>query len=150
MSSSRSTVRSLTEATRRHGSFSAVAEPARTSRSGSRGPVTLIAAVGNDAAGAALRAELPDALLHVDAGRPTGTCVVLVDASGERTMLPDPGANDALPVTPLPSGAAHVHVTGYALLRPGSRPAARALLAEAAATGVPVSIGPSSAAPLAA
>jgi ribokinase len=113
-------------------------------------PVTLIAAVGDDAAGAALRAELPDALLHVDAGRPTGTCIVLVDASGERTMLPDPGANEALPVTPLPSGAAHVHVTGYALLRPGSRPAARALLAEAAAAGVPVSVGPSSAAPLAA
>jgi sugar/nucleoside kinase (ribokinase family) len=97
-----------------------------------------------------LRAELPDALLHVEAGRPTGTCVVLVDASGERTMLPDPGANEALPVTPLPSGAAHVHVAGYALLRPGSRPAARALLAEAAAAGVPVSVGPSSAAPLAA
>jgi sugar/nucleoside kinase (ribokinase family) len=113
-------------------------------------PVTLIAAVGDDAAGAALRAELPEALLHVDAGRPTGTCVVLVDASGERTMLPDPGANEGLPVTPLPAGAAHVHVTGYALLRPGSRPAARALLAEAAAAGVPVSVGPSSAAPLAA
>ena len=28
--------------------------------------------------------------------RPTGTCVVLVDAGGERTMLPDAGANDAL------------------------------------------------------
>ena len=42
----------------------------------------LIGAVGDDLAGAALREELPGALLHVDAERPTGTCVVLVDASG--------------------------------------------------------------------
>ena len=64
-------------------------------------------------------------------------------------MLPDAGANAALAPAPLPPGAAHLHVAGYALLHPGSRPAALALLAAARAAGVPVSVDPSSAAPLA-
>ena len=49
----------------------------------------------------------------------TGTCVVLVDESGERTMLPDPGANDTPAVVPeaaLQRGG-HLHVIGYALVR---------------------------------
>ena len=42
----------------------------------------------------------------------------------------------------------HLHVAGYALLHPGSRPAALAMLAAARAAGLPVSVDPSSAAPL--
>ncbi len=67
-------------------------------RAGAR--VTLIAAVGDDlpgrAAAEALAAEGVDARLTVVAGRPTGSCVVLVEPGGERSMLPDPGANEAL------------------------------------------------------
>ena len=37
-----------------------------------------------------------------DPQRATGTCIVLVSPGGERTMLPDPGANDALAVGDLP------------------------------------------------
>ena len=37
-----------------------------------------------------------DLRVGVDPDLPTGTCVVLVAPGGERTMLPDPGANDAL------------------------------------------------------
>jgi ribokinase len=114
--------------------------------------VTLIGRVGDDAAGRAalegVRAEGADAQLATDPARPTGTCVVLVEPGGERSMLPDAGANAGLEAVALPSDAAHLHVAGYALLHPGSRPAARAMLAAARAGGLSVSIDPSSAAPL--
>ena len=37
-----------------------------------------------------------DARVALDPERPTGTCLVLVEPGGERTMVPDAGANDAL------------------------------------------------------
>jgi len=115
--------------------------------------VTLIGRVGDDPTGRAtaegLRAEGVDARLAVDAALPTGTCIVLVEPGGERTMLPDAGANAALAPAPLPAGTRHVHVAGYALLHPGSRPAAQAMIAAARAAGATVSVDPSSAAPLA-
>ena len=114
--------------------------------------VTLIGRVGDDVAGRAaaegLRAEGVDVRLAVDSERATGTCIVLVEPGGERTMLPDAGANAALEAAALPDGAVHLHVAGYALLHPGSRPAARAMLAAALAAGLSVSVDPSSAAPL--
>jgi ribokinase len=114
--------------------------------------VTLIGRVGDDAAGRAvaegLRDEGVDARLAIDPARATGTCVVLVEPGGERSMLPDAGANAGLEATPLPDDATHLHLAGYALLHPGSRPAARAMLADAAARGIAVSVDPSSTAPL--
>ena len=38
----------------------------------------------------------------MDDERPTGTCVVLVAPDGERSMIPDAGANDALAADDLP------------------------------------------------
>jgi sugar/nucleoside kinase (ribokinase family) len=64
-------------------------------------------------------------------------------------MVPDPGANDALAPGALPPGE-HLHVTGYGLLREGSRPAMAAALAAARERGMTISVDPSSAAPLAA
>src|SRR3954464_6896294 len=60
--------------------------------------VTLIARAGDDAArGLALSAmDGVDLRVGLDANLPTGTCIVLVSPGGERTMLPDPGANTAL------------------------------------------------------
>ena len=116
-------------------------------------PVHLIGRVGDDAAGRGVAEELAAAgvagALQVDPGLGTGTCVVLVEPGGERSMLPDAGANAALAAVPLPAGATHLHVAGYALLHPGSRPAALALLAAAREAGLPVSADPSSAAPVA-
>jgi ribokinase len=119
--------------------------------------VALAARVGADAAAAraadglrhhGVRLELTD-----DPDRPTGTCVVLVGPDGERSMLPDPGANAALAPRDLPSrrfrGGAHLHVAGYALLRAGSRDAARVALGRARAAGMTISVDPSSAAPVA-
>jgi len=114
--------------------------------------VTLIGRVGDDPAGREaaeeLRAEGVDARLTTDPGQPTGTCVVLVEPGGERSMLPDAGANAGLEAVALPGDAAHLHLAGYALLHPGSRPAACALLAAARSGGLTVSVDPSSAAPL--
>ena len=76
----------------------------------------LVGRVGDDARGravvTALRDEGVDVRVAVDPQRPTGTCVVLVAPDGERSMLPDRGANAALAPTPLTADAAHVHVAG--------------------------------------
>ena len=105
---------------------------------------------GADPLGDAAVAALSGVTLAVerDPERPTGTCIVLVHPGGERTMVPDAGANDALELRELPAGE-HLHLTGYALLREGSRPAALRALELARERGIPVSVDPSSAAPLA-
>ncbi len=77
-----------------------------------------------------------------DLDRPTGTCIVLVHPGGERTMIPDAGANDALELAELPV-AEHLHVTGYGLLREGSRPAVLRALATARERGMTISVDPS-------
>ncbi len=119
--------------------------------------VVLAGCAGDDPAGrealAALRAAGVDARLATAPGA-TGACVVIVGPDGERTMLTDPGANARLAAADLPRDAfrpgGHLHLSGYALMRPGSRPAALAALDEARAAGMPASIDPASAAPLAA
>jgi sugar/nucleoside kinase (ribokinase family) len=105
---------------------------------------------GADPLGDAAMAALAGVALAVerDPRRPTGTCIVLVDPSGERTMIPDAGANDALELAELPAGE-HLHLTGYGLLREGSRPAFLRALALAHERGITISVDPSSAAPLA-
>jgi ribokinase len=114
----------------------------------------LVGCVGDDARGRAARAALlaggVDARLVTDPERATGTCVVIVEHDGERTMLPDPGANDALAPEDLPEElfgvGDHLHVPGYALLREGSRPAASSAIARARGHGMTVSVDPSSSA----
>jgi ribokinase len=113
--------------------------------------VAFVGRAGADAFGAQAVGALRDVGVDVhvahDPRRPTGTCIVLVYPGGERTMVPDAGANDGLETTGLPSGE-HLHVAGYALLREGSRRAAQAALALAHGLGMTVSVDPSSAAPL--
>jgi sugar/nucleoside kinase (ribokinase family) len=119
-------------------------------------PVRLVAAVGDDALGRLALADLEAAAVtfagHVAPGRTTGTCVVLLDETGERTMLPDRGANEdlrpAAVEAALATPPAWLHLSGYALLGEGSRAAARSALQRATATGVPWSVDAASAAPL--
>jgi sugar/nucleoside kinase (ribokinase family) len=114
----------------------------------------LVARVGDDAQGAAAVSDLTaagvDVHCAVDEERRTGTCIVLVMPDGERSMLPDAGANDALQPEDLPDALLtrgdHLHVVGYALLREGSRAAARTAIERAKSTGMTVSVDPSSAA----
>ncbi len=115
-------------------------------------PVALIARTGDDAAADVALRGLDGVHLHVtrDRERPTGTCIVLVAPGGERTMLPDPGANAALAATDLPdelfAEGRILHVSGYSLLRSGSRPAALEAMSRARAAGMLVSVDPASAA----
>jgi len=119
-------------------------------------PVQLIVRIGDDARGSAALDRLAVAGVAVSAVRdpvfPTGRCMVLVTPDGERTMFPDPGANahlasmDIDPTAWLPGD--HLHVSGYSLLRQGSRDAALTALAEARRRGLTVSVDASSEAPL--
>ena len=135
-----------------HGGGSAANTAAWLAQAGAE-PV-LVGRVGDDERGRGARDELRaagiDALLVADPDLPTGTCVVIVGPDGERTMAPDAGANDGLSDADLSDdvlgAAGHLHVAGYALLRPGSRPAARAAISRALEHGMPVSVDPSSAA----
>ena len=108
-------------------------------------PVRLTARIGDDPAGLAAAAALAGVTLdlQVDPDLPTGTVVVLVDPDGERTMIPDAGANAAL--TRVNVGPEeHLHVSGYALFHPAVRPVVVAAMARASA----LSLDLASAAPL--
>jgi sugar/nucleoside kinase (ribokinase family) len=117
-------------------------------------PTTYVGRVGDDALGresmSALAGRGVSTWVGTDAERSTGTCVVLIEPGGERSMLPDTGANAALTPEDLPERefrpGAHLHLSGYTLLHPGSREAARAALATARERGMTVSVDPSSAA----
>ena len=118
--------------------------------------VVLVARVGADVAGRAARATLEEEGVDLDwtldSAAPTGTVVVLLDEHGERTMLPDRGANLRLRPAHLPlhrfvSGG-HLHVSGYTLLHPGPRDAAREALMLARHRGMTISVDPASAGPL--
>lgn len=116
----------------------------------------LLAARGDDALGVLAEQQLVDAGVRfvgpVLPGERTGTCVVLVDSSGERTMLPDRGANDRLPVSAVVGGLdpmpGWVHLSGYAMLHEGSRNAGRAALSAGLAGGAVVSVDAASTAPI--
>jgi ribokinase len=116
---------------------------------------TFAGCVGDDAFGRTGLAELSDAgvdvsRLAVDGSRATGTCIVLVQPGGQRSMLPDPGANDALVpgdlVGSLFRPGRHLHMSGYTLLREGSRDAGLIALTRALEVGMTTSVDPSSAA----
>lgn len=118
-------------------------------------PSTFIGVVGDDLPGRAQADALQrlglDARLRVDHDRATGTCLVLVAPGGERTMVPDPGANLGLCESDVPveefAAGDHLHVSGYALLREG-RDAALHAIEHARAHDMTVSVGAASSAPL--
>jgi len=117
-------------------------------------PTSYVGRVGDDALGRESVAGLTDrgvtAWVSIDPELTTGTCIVLVEPGGERSMLPDAGANgtltpDHVPQRPFRPGG-HLHLSGYTLLNPGSRDAGLAALSLAAAADMTVSLDPSSAA----
>ena len=120
-------------------------------------PVTLAGRIGADAFGRRTIDELTASGVHLalteDPGRPTGCCIVLVSADGERTMVPDAGANWGLTPADLPAALfgspGHLHLSGYTLFG-AARPAGRHALAAARSTGLTISVDAASAAPIAA
>lgn len=115
---------------------------------------TLVARVGDDAGGRMLRDELEAAGVRcafaVDADTATCCVVVLVDAEGQRTMLPDRGANKRFRPSDVTAesltGADHLHLSGYVLLDPSSRPGGLEALALARKAGLTTSVDPQAAA----
>jgi sugar/nucleoside kinase (ribokinase family) len=117
----------------------------------------LLGRIGADPAGheaaRSLRSAGVEVRCAIDPRLATGTVIVLVAPGGERTMVPDPGANAALAPRDLPADAfvegRHLHLSGYTLLRQGSREAGLAALASARAAGMTVSVDAASVGPLA-
>jgi sugar/nucleoside kinase (ribokinase family) len=120
-------------------------------------PVTLVATVGDDPPGRDRVAELAaagvDCAVRRVPGVPTGTLVVL-SGRDDRSMLTDRGAADHLRPADVDAAldrygdARHLHLSGYALLGEGSRPAGRHALAAARAGALSTSVDAASTAPL--
>jgi len=116
---------------------------------------TFVGRVGDDLLGRQAVADLAAAGVQTrvasDNRLPTGTCIVLVDPAGERTMVPSAGANEAgADLAALPEDADSLCLSGYTLLRSGSRAFARATLAAARDRGWSIAVDASSVAPIAA
>jgi len=119
-------------------------------------PVTFIGRVGNDLFGRWLADDMTregvQLALAIDKQRPTGVIQVLVEPSGERTMVPDRGANAFWATQDVPEAliaqSSLLHVTGYVLLDPSSQHGALQAMRYARIHGVPISLDPSSHAPL--
>jgi sugar/nucleoside kinase (ribokinase family) len=113
----------------------------------------LVARVGADRAADQLRAELAGGGVRcafvTDPAAPTCRVVVLVDGTGQRTMLADRGAAGRLAPADLSlvalTSARHLHLSGYVLLDPSSRAGGLAALAAARAAGMTTSVDPQAA-----
>jgi sugar/nucleoside kinase (ribokinase family) len=113
----------------------------------------LVARVGEDVAGRQAREELTTAGVRCaftfDTEASTACVVVLVDAAGQRSMLPDRGAGKRLSPRDLDpallTDATHLHLSGYVLLDESSRDAGLAMLAAARGAGLTTSVDPQSA-----
>lgn len=116
--------------------------------------VTLVARIGNDASGDRAISELTDYNVNCqitkDSRAATGTVIVLVTPDGERTMLPDSGANGFLQASDLPELSSNdlLYLSGYLLLNPESRDAAREILRIAKGAGAKIFVDPASSAPI--
>ncbi|MFI7551642.1 carbohydrate kinase family protein [Verrucosispora sp. WMMD703] len=119
--------------------------------------VTLVGAVGDDDAGRDRVTELisagVDCAVQRIVGAATGTVIVLA-AGDERTMVTERGANVLLRPDHVDAAldgapdATHLHLSGYTLLDPDSRPAGLRALAGARERGLTTSVDAASAAPL--
>jgi sugar/nucleoside kinase (ribokinase family) len=120
--------------------------------------VDFVAVAGADAAGADRLTELIEAGVSCASVRrttdaATGTIIVLAYAD-ERTMISDRAASALLSPVDVDAAlaaapdATHLHLSGYILLDPVSRPAGVHALARAAAAGLTSSVDAASAAPL--
>jgi ribokinase len=108
----------------------------------------LVARLGNDSAGNTLRSELETTGVEhggllVD-GVSTGVVVVLLDPTGERTMLASTSANSGLNLADLPEldNFQGVYLSGYALLDPISRPEVLKMISKIGAVGIPIYFDP--------
>jgi sugar/nucleoside kinase (ribokinase family) len=107
--------------------------------------------VGDDVFGRSLAGELEEAgvkaHLVYDPSLATGKVFVLVDGAGERTMITDRGAGEALSPGDLPGSlfrGGHLHLSGYTFSGGSRRETAREALRLAREAGMSASVDPSS------
>ncbi len=110
--------------------------------------VYFVARVGDDQPGEFLLAELDKyGVAHPNKKYPdqkTGTVVVIIHDSGERTMFPDSGAISGLSKSDLPPlvGIDAVFISGYALINPKSRNSAFEIMQSIHSAGIPIVLDP--------
>jgi ribokinase len=114
---------------------------------------TFFGRIGDDSLGLRAVEELTAAgvepLVTIDPLLATGTCIVLVNEHGDRTMVPCAGANDApSDAALLPATADWLYLSGYALMNTGSRSFALDVLAIARDRGWSLAVDAASSAPL--
>ncbi|MEY3076019.1 MAG: hypothetical protein RLZZ131_145 [Actinomycetota bacterium] len=113
-------------------------------------PTLLLARIGDDSVGEALIAELQESAIAIHpivvSGAATGTVVVLVDRSGERTMLPDSGANAGLSESDLPNldGITAAYISGYSLFNPLSHDGVHRIFQRLRSAGITTFLDPAS------
>ncbi len=87
-----------------------------------------------------------DCHVSSDVTLPTGTCIVLVDGHGERSMITDSGASARIRASDLPDPlfvpGNHLHVSGFSFLHDDAREAALAALRRAGERGMTRSVDP--------
>lgn len=109
-------------------------------------PARFIGRIGDDPLGQMLSASMDGVDLAVQRGGRSGTIIVLVDPTGERTMLPDPGASAEL-TDPDPAwldGVSVLHIPAYSIVRQPIGATSLILARWAAQRAIPVSIDASS------
>ncbi len=116
--------------------------------------VTFVGAIGRDLAGRMVREELEAAGVRaalVEVDEPTGVVVALIEPDGQRAMRTSRGALSALRASHVAAALAepleHLHVSGYTLVDPATRPVGVEALRAAARRGVATSVDVCSVAP---
>lgn len=117
--------------------------------------VGLVARIGDDQTGKLIREELIHPNLFEFSGNPnsrSGSCGILIDAEGERTMFPDPGANLFLSASDVPSPwfetAEIIHISAYSLLRTNTKKTIQEIIEKAKQHNIKTSIDVASSQPL--
>lgn len=136
-------------------SYSAGGSAANTARALVQENVTsvLIGAMGQDSLSAALEQLLRDSGIdfrgvHI-AGERTGSCVIITEKHGERTMFPDPAANAFITASALDSAwplenVDLVHISAYGLFHRDSGSAILGRLESLSSSETLISLDPSS------
>lgn len=114
-------------------------------------PTMMVGRVGSDFVGENLIRELEQYNIQTHIARDpkhrTGTVVLIVDGSGERTMFPDPGANTFLEVDDLPELHPDdvLFISGYAFLYEVTSLATQELVRRAKEMKLRIAVDPGSA-----
>ncbi|MEY3469682.1 MAG: hypothetical protein RLZZ575_142, partial [Actinomycetota bacterium] len=118
--------------------------------------VGLVARIGDDNAGKIILEELNRPNLNLNLVKTenvsSGSCAILIDATGERTMFPDPGANIFLTSQDVPKEwfkqAEIIHISAYSLLRKNTKNAIGEIIKIAKDNGLKTSVDVASSQPL--